>query len=600
MPIFRHLFSKPLSTTLRITSASGFHLRPIAQFTTLAKSFDARIEISFANQRVDATKINTLLSLGLDQGDHFSLEARGKDAKEALDALETLFSQLMQEKETTSTIKNDENSYQGEVIKAQSIAQGIAIAPLVYYRKQESIQETSTTYEEAISKSLKELESTSNTIHQAHHQLLESLANEAPTLKSLEALITTHTQQLKGGRHESKIADYHDILQRIKSHLGITTTPLLPKTPSILLACDLLPSEVDALALWPIEGVILKQSSRYSHTAIRLKALAIPSVLCDEISIDEDTMVLLDTDTGVIIPRPSRHDITQANQKKAQLEKRRSTIHTKRFEPAITKEGKEIQVYANIRDLSSAQEAKAQGARGVGLLRSEFLFEEHAPSLEEQVLAYEAIFETFEEVTIRTLDVGGDKALPYIPIPDEANPFLGIRGVRLLHTAPHMITEQLHAIVRASQGKKIKVMFPMISSIEEFKQIKTLTQQIAQKEGLKSDHLLFGIMIEVPSVLFSLDAFNQEVDFYSIGSNDLLQYLFAIERTHPTLTIDPLSPVVHTVIKHIMQHATKPVSICGEIASDKRIIPMLIQQGLQSLSVSVEAIASTKETIRHV
>ena len=185
-------------------------------------------------------------------------------------------------------------------------------------------------------------------------------------------------------------------------------------------------------------------------------------------------------------------------------------------------------------------------------------------------------------------------------LPKEENPFLGIRGVRLFKTHPEIIEEQLQAIFLASKNRSLKIMFPMISSVEEFNEAKHFSQEVAKKHQLDIAQLQFGIMIEVPSVLFLIKAFNEVVDFYSIGTNDLTQYLFAIERTHPTLKADALSPVIFDAIETITNQATKPVSICGELAANKNAVPKLLNLGIETLSVSPKSIAQTKETIRYV
>jgi phosphocarrier protein FPr len=248
----------------------------------------------------------------------------------------------------------------------------------------------------------------------------------------------------------------------------------------------------------------------------------------------------------------------------------------------------------------SARTARDEGAEGIGLLRTEFLFKEEKPSFEMQVDAYKKIFAYFDDITVRTLDVGGDKALPYIDLPNENNPFLGIRGIRLLNTYPELMEDQLHAIFTAADNRPVKIMFPMVSSVEEFTKAKYFSLEIAKKYQIDISNILFGIMIEVPSVLFLIDSFNEVVDFYSIGTNDLTQYLFAIERTHPTLKTDELSSVVFDAIAMIMDRAAKPVSICGELAANKQAVPRLLEIGIEVLSVSAKSIAKTKEEIRHV
>jgi len=290
----------------------------------------------------------------------------------------------------------------------------------------------------------------------------------------------------------------------------------------------------------------------------------------------------------------------QAALRRKEDEKQHLEAQVKRFETAKTKEGKQIHVFANVTDVNSAKVAKEEGAEGIGLFRTEFLFKEKKPGFEQQVESYEKIFDLFENITIRTLDVGGDKALPYIKLEKENNPFLGIRGVRLFKTHPEIMEEQLHAIFVAAKNRPVKIMFPMVSSVEEFVDAKTFAEKAATKHQLDISNIKFGIMIEVPSVLFLLEELNKVVDFYSIGTNDLTQYLFAIERTHPTLKTDDLSPAVFRAIESIVKNADKPVSICGELAGKDKAIPALIKLGIETLSVSGKNIAHTKEIIRHV
>jgi len=259
-----------------------------------------------------------------------------------------------------------------------------------------------------------------------------------------------------------------------------------------------------------------------------------------------------------------------------------------------------VKVFANVGDIVSAKIAKKEGACGIGLLRSEFLFTQKKPSINSQVQVYEEIFQLFDEVTVRTLDVGGDKSLPYLQIPPENNPFLGLRGVRLFRTHPQLFREQLHAIFLAAKGKKIKIMFPMVSSLEEFNNAKYFAQEVAKEHHLDISNILFGIMIEVPSVLFLLSSFNKVVDFYAIGTNDLTQYLFAIERSHPLLEANSLSEVIFSVIETILLKTTKPVSICGELASHSKATQRLIYLGLTEFSVNVKSIKALNKNIEDI
>lgn len=606
MSFFKTIFSKPLSLTLSVTSSNGFHLRPVAQFCTVAKSFPCAITASFNDKTVDAKAVNALLSLALEQGDTFKLSAKGDKATIALQTLQERFTTLMQNDKEIHKVEQTSHDYHGETIEATIIFRGVAIAPVHHHTLQERQNQSEHTFKEALEKSMEELERLFTThkeeenagIYLAQKELLFSLGGTSNTLSEFEQKIQEESQKIIGTILDSKRSDYQDILQRTKTHLGFDRNVFFPDTPFILVSNDLLPSDIDRLMHTKVAGVILKESSVNSHTAILLRAAGICAVICD-VTLTQNEPLILDANAGFILQNPSQEDREKAIQRQAAEQAQKTLNATNRFQEAHTSQGKSIQVLANVADLASAQAAKEQGAQGIGLLRSEFLFKSEKPSFLTQKEAYESIFALFDDITVRTLDVGGDKALPYIELPYEANPFLGVRGIRLLLTHPQILEEQLHALFAAAQNKPIKIMFPMVSSVEEFVNMKRFAQEIAKKYTLDISHLHFGIMIEVPSVLFLLEAFNEVVDFYSIGTNDLTQYLFAIERTHPLLKTDELSPVVFTAIETIMQKATKPVSICGELAAHKDALPKLLQLGITTLSVSPSSIAQTKEEIRH-
>jgi phosphocarrier protein FPr len=608
MSLFKNLFAKPLSAQLTVTSSNGFHLRPVAQFTALAKSFSCQITATFKDKTVDTKSVNTLLSLSLERGDTFTLVTKGKQADLALEELQTLFNTLMQHDRQTQQIEKISRHYEGTVAEGEIISEGIAIAPTYSYQKKELQHKSTMSFKEALYQSVTELETLSTVqkeennagIYLAQKELLASLAEKSHTLSTLEQCVKEESEKLLGTKLASKRSDYQDILQRVKKHMGMEVQVIFPDTPFILLCNDLLPSDIEILAQTDVAGVILKETSIHSHTAILLRAAGICSMIADTTPLPQNETVVLDTHAGVMVQHPSKDDLERAAQQQKQdlTQKARST--QKRFEPALSRQGKQTHVFANVSDTASAKTAKEEGAEGIGLLRSEFLFTSVKPSFDTQQQAFKEIFTLFNDVTVRTLDVGGDKALSYIQIPQENNPFLGVRGVRLFQTHPELLEEQLHAIFSAAGAKPVKIMFPMVSTVEEFIEAKSFARDVAKKYALDISHLRFGIMIEVPSVLFLLEAFNEVVDFYSIGTNDLTQYLFAIERTHPSLKADELSPVVFSAIRAIIEKATKPVSICGELAAHKNAIPTLVDLGINTLSVSPKSIAQTKEAIRHV
>jgi len=607
MSFFKNLFCRSQTKKLSITSNNGFHLRPVAQFVSLAKTYSCQVTAEFKDKTVDAKGVNSLLSLSLDKGDSFTLVTKGKKAEEALEKLNTLFETLMRNDKEVKDIEKETCSYRGSAIEGEIISEGIAIAPLYTYTFKEILQKSDFSFQEALHKSVNELEAlyathqknNTATIYLAQKELLRSLGQKSQTLTDLEQLVEKESQQLLGTKLDSKRSDYQDLLQRVKKYLGTELKVTFPDTPFILLADDLLPSEIDTLAKTEVSGVVLKETSTNSHTAILLRGAGITSLIADTTQLLTETKVILDAFCGSVVYAPTSNDLQKATNRLQKDEALKALASTKRFENATTSKGKNIKVLANVSDVNSAKTAKEEGAEGIGLLRSEFLFKEEKPALEVQIQAYKEIFTLFDDITIRTLDIGGDKALPYINLPKEDNPFLGIRGVRLFQTHPGLIAEQLQAIFLASKNRTLKIMFPMISSVEEFNEAKLFAQKVAKKHQLDISQLQFGIMIEVPSVLFLIETFNEVVDFYSIGTNDLTQYLFAIERTHPNLKADTLSPVLFVAIEAIVKKATKPISICGELAANKGAIPKLLNLGIKTLSVSPKNIAQTKEGIRH-
>ena len=608
MQLFKNLFSKPLTTTLTVTSSNGFHLRPVAKFVSYAKGFSCEIKATFQNKSVSAKAVNALLSLGLDKEDSFTLELRGKDAPQALEKLTQTFLTLMQNDKEITKIINTKHNYIADTYVGTSIHAGITIAPLYRYRQQESYQENNATFKgsvvEAVSILTKLYDDNQPNdvadIYLAQKELLLQLSTQAQDIETFSSLVKKEMKALEGTKLESKAVDYQDLLRLVKSNLGYNYVTSFPTKPFILLADDLLPSDIQQLENTQVQGVILQKSSPTSHTAILLRAVGITSLILSDV-IDVTTQnVILDTYAGVLVTQPSTQDVQRAKETQVIKRKKASLQQEKRFTPAYTKDHTRIHVYANVTDVSSAKSAKEEGAEGIGLLRTEFLFGEQKPSLELQTKTYGEIFALFDDVTVRTLDVGGDKALPYIKLPKEDNPFLGVRGVRLFQSHPKILSEQLHAIFLAANNKPIKIMFPMVSSIEEFNHAKSFALEVANKHQLNIDNILFGMMIEVPSVLFALIEFDKVVDFYSVGTNDLTQYLFAIERTHPTLKTDEHSPMLYHALTQIVNSVTKPISICGELAADTKALPELVHIGYKTLSVTSKSIAQTKDNIRHV
>ena len=436
MNFLQKLIYKPHRTTLQITSANGFHLRPAAQFVSKAKGFDSEIKALFKEKEADAKAVNSLLSLGLEKEDRFTLQVRGKDAKEALESLETLFHTLMQDDKETETVEKRKRRTKVWPSTVRSLHREW-LSPLpADTKRRRSKKESDLSFSEALANSLEELA----TLYRAHRrdddagiylaqkELLHAVSSGIDSLEDLEQTIAEESARLVGGRMEAKISDYNDILQRVKKQMGIETEMILPDTPSILLAKDLLPSQIEQLKESNVEGVILKETTLTSHTAILLRGAGIPSPISDHSPVEENSEVILDAHSGLIVMHPSSADTQKARERHKEDQAQKALASRKRFEKALTRTQKEIRVFANVTGAASAKTAKEEGAEGIGLLRTEFLFKEAQPTLEEQTAAYKEIFGLFDEITVRTLDVGGDKKLPYLTLPHEENPFLGIRG----------------------------------------------------------------------------------------------------------------------------------------------------------------------------
>ncbi len=385
------------------------------------------------------------------------------------------------------------------------------------------------------------------------------------------------------------------------------------ETGAILVAADLTPSEVAQLDPTKVWGICTSTGSATSHSAILAKSLGIPAVfgVGAELSrIEDGTPLALDGGTGSLWASPDDARVRELQAKQGRGATAQHTAKKAALQPAITQDGRKVKVMANIFGVADAKIAAGAGAQGVGLLRSEFLYLERtqAPAEEEQLQVYEAIAEILgtRPLTVRTLDAGGDKPIPYLNLEQEANPFLGWRGIRLLLDCPDLLKTQLRAILRASAGHAIKVMFPTIASVREIRAAKEILA--AAREQLRSAGIPFdekmevGIMVEVPAAVAMADRLAAEVDFFSIGTNDLSQYMMAADRTNAKVATlaDAFEPAVLRMIQQTVRAAHSAgiwVGVCGELASHPEATPILVGLGVDELSVNAPAIAEVKAAI---
>jgi phosphocarrier protein FPr len=413
-------------------------------------------------------------------------------------------------------------------------------------------------------------------------------------------------------RVAGRAADLHDVGQRVLRLLAETqhSEPSLPDEPAILVADDLTPSDTAKLDPQRILGIVTVAGGPTSHTAIIARSLDIPAIVGAGAAVLELTAgitCILDGTSGSLYTEPSAAELESARQFQIDIQRQREEEHFERYQPALTTDGHRIEVVANIGKASEAAAAVDAGAEGVGLLRTEFLFLERdtPPTEDEQFEAYSEMTRALNglPLIIRTLDIGGDKVVPYLPQPHEDNPFLGVRGIRLCLRKPELFRPQLRAIYRASVTGPVKIMFPMIATLEDLRAAKEVAEQIRAELGVSPVEI--GIMIEVPSAAAMAAELARECDFFSIGTNDLTQYMLAMDRMHAALArqVDGLHPAVLRMIDQTVrgaQSAGKWVGVCGGIAGEPRGAVILAGLGVSELSMSIPSVAAVKAHLRGI
>lgn len=386
------------------------------------------------------------------------------------------------------------------------------------------------------------------------------------------------------------------------------------REPAIILAQDLTPSDTIALDRSLVLGFCTAEGGPTSHTAILARELGLPAAaglgktLMD---IRDGSPLILDGNQGILVIDPDQDDEVRYRSLSDSMKMKLASARQQANEPAFTRDGRRIEVAANVGSIEGARSGREFGADGVGLLRTEFLYlgRSRLPTEAEQYQAYAEIGEIFGEMPLvfRTLDIGGDKEVPYLDLQSEPNPFLGLRGIRLCLARPDLFEPQLKAVLRAMAGHNLKIMFPMVTTVAEIHAARAMLEQVRQeliREGKPvPEHFETGIMVEVPATAILADRLAPEVDFFSIGTNDLSQYVMAADRTNKAVSTlaESFSPAILRLVKEIVRAAHehgKWVGICGELAAEPLAIPILVGLGLDELSMNPPAIPVAKQIIR--
>ncbi|AKM18301.1 Phosphoenolpyruvate-protein phosphotransferase [Geobacillus sp. 12AMOR1] len=417
---------------------------------------------------------------------------------------------------------------------------------------------------------------------------------------------------------KERAADIRDVTKRVLAHLlGVTiSNPSLISEEVVIIAEDLTPSDTAQLNRQYVKGFATDIGGRTSHSAIMARSLEIPAVVGTKTvtaEVKNGDIVIVDGLDGQVIINPSPELLAQYEQKRARYEAQKAEWAKLVHEATVTADGIHVELAANIGTPDDVKGALANGAEGIGLYRTEFLYmgRSELPTEDEQFAAYKTVLEQMngKPVVVRTLDIGGDKELPYLQLPKEMNPFLGFRAIRLCLEMQDMFRTQLRALLRASVYGNLKIMFPMIATLDEFRQAKAIL--LEEKEALLrqgvavADGIEVGMMVEIPAAAVMADQFAKEVDFFSIGTNDLIQYTMAADRMNERVAYlyQPYNPAILRLISHVIDAAHREgkwVGMCGEMAGDPIAIPILLALGLDEFSMSATSILPARAQLKQL
>ncbi|WP_421560334.1 phosphoenolpyruvate--protein phosphotransferase [Pseudomonas sivasensis] len=639
------------SARITLANAHGLHARPAKILAQLAKSFEGDIRVRIVDGPVGAVSVKSLsklLSLGARRGQVLEFVAEPTIAGDALPALLAAVEEgLGEEVEPLPTASAQPAIVEaeptlsaplaGSQVQAIAAAPGIAIGPahvqiqqvfdyplrgessaIERQRLQDALAEVRRDIhgliERSQSKAIREIFITHQEMlddpeltDEVDTRLKQGESAEAAWMSVIEAA-AKQQESLQDALLAERAADLRDIGRRVLAQLCGVETAQEPTEPYILVMDEVGPSDVARLDPARVAGILTARGGATAHSAIVARALGIPALVGAGpavLLLASGTPLLLDGQRGRLHVDADAATLQRATVERDTREQRLQAASAQRHEPAVTRDGHAVEVFANIGESAGVAKAVEQGAEGIGLLRTELIFMAHpqAPDEATQEAEYRRVLDGLDgrPLVVRTLDVGGDKPLPYWPIAEEENPFLGVRGIRLTLQRPQIMEAQLRALLRSADNRPLRIMFPMVGSVDEWRAARDMTERLRLEIPVAD--LQLGIMIEVPSAALLAPVLAKEVDFFSVGTNDLTQYTLAIDRGHPTLSAqaDGLHPAVLQLIDITVRAAHahgKWVGVCGELAADPLAVPVLVGLGVDELSVSARSIPEVKARVR--
>ena len=629
----------------------GLHARPSTVLVEVAKRFLSDITVQYDGRTANAKSLVTLLSLGARGGESLTITAVGGDAATALSAIRAAFDAGLDEEATLRpaatapvAVPTARLDYDGPFVAGISASPGIAVGPAWSFkherlevaeraldaarerhRLEQALAGATADLQNLYQEFLKKAGAPRAAIFKAHQELLDDPDMVAEARRHIDAGASAGwawrrvyeeraevLARLPDPLLAARAGDLRDVGRRVLRLLAdvVEGVSALPDHPVVLLAEDLAPSDTAKLDPAMVLGLCTVGGGATSHTAIIARSLDIPAVVAAGpavLDLRDGQECILDGNAGVLVSKPSAKDRERAATQRERVREQRDAEKLDRYKPAITRDGRRVEVAANIGSASDAQKAVNAGGEGVGLMRTEFLFlqREDPPGEEEQYEAYRTMVRALNglPIILRTLDIGGDKQVPYLSLPAEANPFLGVRGIRLCFEREDLFRTQLRAILRASLEGPVRIMYPMVATLTELRRAKAITEAVRREVG--AGPVETGIMIEVPSAVMLADQLAKEVSFFSIGTNDLTQYVLAMDREHPVLA--PQADGVHPAVLRMVDLTVKAahaagiwVGACGGVAGDPAGALTLSGLGVSELSVAIPTIPAIKALLRSV